>query len=431
MLSWSWFCGVTGSGEGESAVGLFCEVCGGASDVCCMSFTILLSTSIFPNRFEINRGVYIKRQALELGRRGRLTILSPVPYYPSFLKNSARAFYAKIPAQDNIDGLEVQYPRFFIVPKLFRFLHGPFMFGSLFLAYRRVIRREKPDVMLGFWAFPDGFATVLLARIFRLPVLVGVLGCDINYFTQSYLRRKLIGWALRSCDQVLSVSEALKREMVRRLDLPPGRVTVIPNGIEEGRFFPQDQDRMRELLGLDREDRIVLCVARLAVIKGVDVLVRAFARVEGSEKRLVVVGDGEEMPHLKTLVEELGLSNRVRLAGSKSHEDIPAWINAADLLVLPSINEGWPNVLMEAFACGKPVVASEVGGVPEIVNDSALGILTRPGDAEDLARGIEEGLGRDWDQAAIRARVQGRSWAVVADELHRELERVLERHRSS
>ncbi len=396
-----------------------------------MRIKILLSTSIFPNRFEINRGVYIKKQIQELALRNRVTIMAPVPYLPRFLKGGARGFYAEIPIMDHIDGLEIRHPRFFVIPKLLRFLHGPFMFLSLIGEYRRAVRRERPDVMLGFWAYPDGFATVLLARLFRLPVVVGVLGCDINQLTRPYLHRVMIRWALDNCDQVLSVSDALKRVMVERLGLSPRKVTVIPNGIQEGSFSPQERDRAREMLGLAREEQIALCVARLEPIKGVDVLLRAFARIQRSGRRLVVIGDGGEMPRLRALVEELDLAHRLQLVGARPHEEIPVWMNAADLLVLPSLNEGWPNVLMEAFACGRPVVASRVGGVPEIVCRPALGILTRPGDEEDLARGIEEGLERKWDRKTIRARVQGRSWAVVAGELQRELERVLERHRSA
>ncbi|HHS83917.1 MAG TPA: glycosyltransferase family 4 protein [Gammaproteobacteria bacterium] len=395
-----------------------------------MRINILLSTVIFPNRFEINRGIYIKKQALELARRDRLTIVVPVPYLPSFLGSTPLGFYAKIPREDNIDGLQVHYPRFFIVPKVLRFLHGPFLFFSVCRFYYRVIRDEKPEILLGFWAFPDGFANVLVAKIFKLPVVIGCLGSDINQCTKTYLRRKMIGWTLRNCDQVLSVSEALKAEMVNRLNVSPQRVTVIPNGIEEEIFYPRDRNEMREVLGLEKQCQIAVCVARLEPVKGIDILVHAFARIRRDGRLLVIIGDGEEMSRMKSLVEELGLSRSVLLLGSKPHDEIPDWINAADLLILPSRTEGWPNTLMEAFSCGKPVVASRIGGVPEIINSPMLGIMTNPGDAEDLARGIEEGLARDWDAEVIRARVLGRSWAVVTDELRTELQQVLQRCRT-
>ncbi len=395
-----------------------------------MRINILLSTVIFPNRFEINRGIYIKKQALELARRDRLTIVVPVPYLPSFLGSTPLGFYAKIPREDNIDGLHVHYPRYFIVPKVLRFLHGPFLFFSVCRFYYRVICDEKPEILLGFWAFPDGFANVLVAKIFKLPVVIGCLGSDINQCTKTYLRRKMIGWTLRNCDQVLSVSEALKAEMVNRLNVSPQRVTVIPNGIEEEIFYPRDRNEMREVLGLEKQCQIAVCVARLEPVKGIDILVHAFARIRRDGRLLVIIGDGEEMSRMKSLVEELGLSRSVLLLGSKPHDEIPDWINAADLLILPSRTEGWPNTLMEAFSCGKPVVASRIGGVPEIINSPMLGIMTNPGDAEDLARGIEEGLARDWDAEVIRARVLGRSWAVVTDELRTELQQVLQRCRT-
>lgn len=392
---------------------------------------ILLSTSIFPNRFEPNRGVYIKKQVKELARREKLTILVPVPYFPSFIKNRGQSFYANIPVEDNLDGLHVHYPRFFIIPKIFRFLHGPFMFLSVYRFYRQVINRDKPDILLGFWSFPEGFANVLIAKCFKLPVVIGCRGSDINQLTKPCIQRKIISWTLGNCSRVLSVSEALKTEMTRKLGVPAERITVIPNGIEEDKFYPQEQGKVRETLGLNKRDRITVCVARLETVKGVDILVRAFAQVRCEGRLLVIIGDGEEMPRLKTLVEELGLSNHVLLPGSKPHDEIPLWVNAADLMVLPSLTEGWPNVLMEAFSCGKPVVASRVGGVPEIVNNPSLGIMTRPGDADDLAREINNALERQWDADIIRARVLGRSWATVAEELRCELTQILEGHKSN
>ena len=390
---------------------------------------ILLSTVIFPNRCKINRGVYVKKLALEMARRGELTVVVPIPYFPPFMKDGKRDYFARIPLEDVIDGLPVSYPRFFIIPKLFRFLHGPSLFFSVFRFYQRLVTAEKPEVLLGFWAFPDGFANVLMAKFFGLPVVIGCRGSDINKLARPRMQRMMIGWALRNCDQVLAVSKALKRDIVEELRVPAQRVTVIPNGIEEDRFYPRDRNETRAALQLDREQQIVICVARLEPVKGVGTLIRAFARLVGGNQRLVIIGDGAEMTHLRKLIEELGESERISLVGAKPHDEIPLWINAADLVVLSSISEGWPNVLMESFACGKPVVATRVGGVPEIVNSPSLGILADPGDVDDLARAIEGGLVRSWDSDTIRARIRGRSWAVVAEELHTELKLVLRRYR--
>ncbi|HFC53701.1 MAG TPA: glycosyltransferase family 4 protein, partial [Gammaproteobacteria bacterium] len=212
----------------------------------------------------------------------------------------------------------------------------------------------------------------------------------------------------------MSVSEAMKREIVDGLKVSERHVTVIPNGIEEGHFYPRDRGEMRAALRLGENLQIVLCVARLEPVKGVEILIRAFARLEGSHRRLVIVGDGIERERLQRTVERLEQSGRVSLVGEKPHDEIPLWINAADLVVLPSTNEGWPNVLMESFACGKPVVATRVGGVPEIVTSPSLGVLAEPGDPDDLARALEEALARNWDAEVIRARVRGRGWRVVA-----------------
>ncbi len=390
---------------------------------------VLLSTVIFPNRFEVNRGIYIRKLIAELARRDQVSIVVPVPYVPKLMSWSRRGFYAEIGHVERLDGLEINYPRFVVIPKIFRFLHGPCLFASVFPFYRRLIHKERPEILLGFWTFPDGFANVLIAKLCGLPVVIGCLGSDVNQLTKPRIQRMMIGWALRNCDQVVAVSEALKREIISRLGVVPERVTVLPNGIEAERFFPRNRDAMRRELGLDPAERIALCVARLERVKGIDLLIHAFARIQGGQ-RLVIIGDGSEMEPLRALIARLGAAERIELLGAKPHDEIPQWINAADLLVLSSRTEGWPNVLMEAFSCGKPVAAFRVGGVPEIVNSPALGILVEPGDVEGLSAAIEQGLQRPWDPALIRERVQGRSWCVVSDELHQALRQVLERRKA-
>lgn len=380
---------------------------------------ILVSTTIFPNSIEINRGIYIKKQVLSLSKINniKIKVIAPIPYVPHKLKLKKYIKYNHIPSKEIVDGFEIYHPKYFILPKAFRSLHGIFFFISLLKFYLDVIKRFSPDIILGFWTYPDGFANVLFAKMMSIPVIIGCLGSDINRYKNYFFHRKMITWSLGEADKILVVSNALKEEVVK-LGIEPNKVKVIPNGIESDIFFPKNRDEIKEKLKLNLNERIVLCVARLSAEKGVDKLIKAFSKLKRNEVKLLIIGDGPEKKKLMELTQQMGLNGRVNFIGERPQREISDWINASDILCLPSLSEGWPNVLMEAFACGKPVVASRVGGVPEIITSDKLGIMVPPGDIEKLAEGIEQALKTSWNSQLIRSSVAHRTWDIVAQEIY-------------
>jgi glycosyltransferase involved in cell wall biosynthesis len=158
-----------------------------------------------------------------------------------------------------------------------------------------------------------------------------------------------------------------------------------------------------------------LYVGRLAEEKGVLSLVAAMAilRRQRSDVKLYVVGDGSERPKAEQLVAENGLTDDVVFLGSRDHQQVASWIGASDLLCLPSLREGCPNVVLEALASGRPVVGTKVGGVPDLI-DSRNGRLVPPHQPEALSAALNEVLNIDWDSAAIRHSVEDRSWRRAA-----------------
>ncbi|NIM19919.1 MAG: glycosyltransferase [Candidatus Latescibacteria bacterium] len=386
---------------------------------------ILLSTGIFPNKTDINRGIYIFRQAAALKNHCEVIALAPVPFFPSFIKFRKYSAYSKIPRQDNISGIDVAYPRYFVTPKILRSLHGFFLLASVFFSYRRVIKRYQPDLILGFHAYPYGFANVAIARIFNLPVFIGCRGSDINYLTKTFWRRKIITWTLRRCEKVLSVSESLKDEIVK-LGIDEARVAVIPNGIDLELFARTAKKKARQIIGMDEEAPICVCVGRMSPEKGVDVVVRALEHVQTEGLRLLLVGSGSEEDRLKTLATQLNVDEKIMFAGEKAYTEIPNWLCASDVLVLPSRNEGHPNAVLEALACGVPVIASRVGGVPEIITSPELGLLVDPDNPVQLARAIDQALARRWDPEKISGAVK-RSWNSVAQDILREASDYIEK----
>ncbi len=376
---------------------------------------VLLSTTLFPNRAEKTRCVFVEKLARALEPRCELDISVPLPWTPPLLKRGPYAHYRAIPAHDQLDGLRLRHPRYFVIPKLARSLHGLFMFLSLLRHHRRLIASHRPDVILGVWAYPDGFANLLTGRLFSIPVVISCRGSDINYLARKRLHRALIRWTLCRAALVLSVSEALKREIVA-LGVPADKVIVIPNGIEAEKFQPLPPAEARHRLNLEPDRRYVVSVSRLSHEKGLDILLNALALMRDQTVHLLLVGGGAERSALKALAQRLGIAARVTFVGDTTHTQIPLWLNAADLFVLPSRTEGWPNVLMEALACGKPVVGTNVGGIPEIIDSTTLGHIVPAEDPQALADAMDTALTSRWDPVAIRASVENRDWGTVAGE---------------
>jgi glycosyltransferase involved in cell wall biosynthesis len=186
-------------------------------------------------------------------------------------------------------------------------------------------------------------------------------------------------------------------------------------GVDQETFRLRDKQEIRARLGLPADARIIVSVGNLVSIKGPDVLLDAYTRlVPGLQEKtlLVFVGDGPMRPALETAVLENNLTDQVRFVGRRLHGEIPDWISAADLLCLPSLNEGCPNVVLEAFASGRPVVASAVGAVPDLVTP-ARGRIAQPGQSEHLAAALREVLAASWDAEAIRASIADLTWDAV------------------
>ncbi len=385
---------------------------------------ILLCTGLFPNRTNLQRGVYVLRQAVALSRRVDVRVIAPVPYFPAFAKSRKYSGFSRIPRKDTIEGIDVVYPRYYVIPRLFRFHHGLLLVFSVLNSFRRMVGEFRPDVVIGFFAYPYGYATVQLARMARVPVIVGVLGSDINVMARSGLRRRMVRGCLNASDKVFSVSRALKQATID-IGVRPEKIIVIPNGVDAERFARETRSQARAALKLPDSGRIVLCVANLVRIKGVDLVVRAFRDCGDESAVLVVVGDGEEREELQRLIGGMGLEERIRLVGAKPPTEVPRWLAASDLVVLGSRAEGHPNVLLEALASGRPVVATRVGGVSETITKEELGLLVEPEDAGALATGIREALSREWDEDAIRQIGVGRTWDNVADEIIAEVQSLL------
>lgn len=385
---------------------------------------ILISTAIFPNRVEPTRGTYVLNQAIALARHHDVKVISPIPYFPTWLRSDRYAWATRIPRNDVICDIQVEYPRYAFIPKILRFLHGHFVSFSVFGSYRRVVAEFRPDVLLGFSAYPDGAATIRVARRLGLPVVIGCIGADINQKARTGIQRRVISRALRASDLILTVCADLKRS-VEQLGIDARKIVVVPNGVQRDRFGVTDCVINRRRLELDERGRIVVCISRLSPEKGIDVLLDAFARTTTPGTSLYILGEGLQRPVLEQIRARSARQNDIHLLGPVAHADVATWLGAADLFVLPSRMEGHPNSLLEALACGLPAVATRVGGVPEIMTSDEIGFLVDPDDAAAMARAIDSALARRWNRERIVQLAGSRTWDDVASEIATQIEALL------
>lgn len=344
-------------------------------------------------------------------------MVAPVPYFPSWIRSSRWGKFGRIPREEKVENLSVYHPRYPLLPGFFMPLHGFLMFVGCFFLVRRLHRQFRFDCIDAHYVYPDGFAAVLLGRLLELPVVVSARGTDINLFPSFPSIRPLIVWSLRNAAGIIAVSSALKNAMTA-LGVPAEKICVIPNGVDTKRFHAVPQGQARQALGLPMEGKIAVSVASLTEAKNHPLLISAFAKMLGDSRsaKLFLVGEGPLRPALQESIRKLGLQENVILVGAKPNPELALWYSAADVSCLVSSREGWPNVIMESIACGTPVVATRVGGVPEILSSSELGLVAEQ-DSESIAAMLQLAFAKSWDRNGLALHAQSRGWNQVASEV--------------
>ena len=282
---------------------------------------------------------------------------------------------------------------------------------------------RQEDVVLATWAYPDACASVLMARWLGKPCVVKVHGSDLNVFARLRGARAIIRRILPKAEGIISVSHALTT-ILRDHDVPAERVHFVPNGVDATLFQPRNKQAARAELGVPLDQRLALYVGRLEEPKGIGELMTAFDDLgaQGPAFALALLGKGPWEGRVRAWAAAHG--DRVRVLGERPLTDVATWLAACDLLVLPSWREGTPNVVLEALASGRPVVATGVGGVPDVVRPAA-GVIVPPRDAGRLATALAAVLARQWDPYAIAATGPG-SWEDSAARVYQVLERAVE-----
>jgi glycosyltransferase involved in cell wall biosynthesis len=289
------------------------------------------------------------------------------------------------------------------------------------------VREYKPDIILNYIVYPDGDAALRIARALKVPLVVTAIGTDLNVIPP--LCEGLTRRVLREADFTVTVSGDLLKT-ARRLGAPEERSCAVLNGCDTGIFYPRDRAAARAALNIASDEEAIVYVGRLDMAKGLGELVTAIAGLAARRPHVhgYIIGDGPARQALADMIAAAGAEERITLAPSAATERVAQWMAAANLVTLPSYREGCPNVVIEAMASGRPVVGSDVGGIPELM-DSNDGRLVPARDAQVLETALDEVLGIKWDAAAISAH-HSRSWRDVSDDVEAILRTVLARRRS-
>jgi len=382
---------------------------------------ISVITPVFPTSSQGDRGIYIYRIVRSLQRYGRVDVVCTLVTYPMLpLVRPPAMRQGNLDVHFSPEGVNVRYLQYPGLPVLTRPLNSI----SCASAIKAHVKSLQPDIILAYWAQPEGNAAIAIGRSLGVPVIVGALGSDL--LLAKGIGRHLVRRAVARADRVLTVSADMSNVAIS-LGAQVDRVTTITNGCDRSVFHVRPRRSCRIKLGIDLNTRLVLFVGRMTKAKGLRELAAAFAQVRGRfvDAALVCIGEG---PMKKQFASGRG-AEPIRAVGYKTCDEIADWLGACDLLCLPSYSEGCPNAVMEALSCGRPVVATRVGGIPELVDDRS-GILVPPRDVTSLASAISECLNRTWDENAIAAQVR-RSWDDVADNTYSAcLEVLSERHGS-
>lgn len=380
---------------------------------------LLTFSTLFPSSVRPGHGIFVETRLRELLGSGEVEsrVVAPVPWF--FSTDPRWGDYARMaatPRREVRNGLDVLHPRYPLIPK-FGMTSAPLALAMAAApALKRLIKEGFDfDVIDAHYYYPDGVAAALLAGWFNRPFTITARGSDLNLIPQYPLPRRMMQWAAAKAQGSIGVCSALV-DVLRGWGVEEQRLHVMRNGVDLQRFRPLPQAQVRQELGLSGAP-LLLSVGYLIERKGHHISIEALAELLPShpDARLLIIGEGEERPRLLALAKRLGVEARVTLTGAIPNTELLRWYSAADVLILASSREGWANVLLEAMACGTPVVATRIWGTPEVVSSDKVGRLVTERTGKAFASEILRLLGAGINRNRVRNYAECFSWQATTD----------------
>jgi teichuronic acid biosynthesis glycosyltransferase TuaC len=376
---------------------------------------VLFASNLFPDATEPNRGLYNARLLHALANHCEIRVVSPRPTrgLPPFW--SPKAFSPR--AEDAT--LAPVFPPAAYLPKIGSRFNHRLMARTIRGQVLKIRERFAFDVILASWLYPDACAVAQLATELRVPVVAIAQGSDAHQYLQRPARRKIIVAAMQRAAGVVARSRALAG-LLREAGVADAKLRVIYNGVDTRLFRPGDRAGACHDLNVPPDETVLLYVGNLSRIKNPFALVEALPElnrlVPQRKWRAVFVGDGPLRHDLVAAAKFNGVAAQVQLAGPRAPAEVARFMQAADALCVTSDDEGMPNVILEAFACGLPVVATNVGGIPEILTEEFLGQLVKRRNPPALAAAVDALLAGPVERERIVAHGRTFSWERTAAE---------------
>jgi len=348
-------------------------------------------------------------------------------YYGSFVYDDARSLLKKgfevhvvtqhnpnIPYEEVMEGIHIHRfrwlePKEFKALIYFKGLKDNFRLLtytiSLFFSLIKTCRRYDVDIIHAHHAIPTGLFGVIVSKLLRKPSFITTHGMDItthgvdegplknvSNFEDHFFFKHLLSYSLKNCYRVLPVSNDLEKRILS-LGAEKEKVTVLRNAVDTDRFTPEKDNKIRNKYKFKSDDIVILFVGHLEAFKGLFELIYAFNNVKKEKEnvKLIIIGDGSQKIRSKKEINELGLEESVIFAGKIPPSEIHEFYQTSDIFVLPSHTDagGPPVVFIEAMACGLPVIGTDVGGIPEGIDDGVNGFIVPPESVEELTKKLE------------------------------------------
>ncbi len=373
-----------------------------------MRLKVAVVTPIFPIPSQMYRGRSQYELVRALAKHAHVEGICPFSRYPKWFQPS---FDHRAPdISYSLPGVSTRYFEYPAIPGLNRCINGVVCAKYL----EPYLRGYMPDVVLNFWLYPEGYAAVRVADNLGIPAVICSTGSDLNCIPDP-VSRYLTRIAMKRASFVVTKSEPL-RERAIQMGVNPSKVRTVLNGCNSGTFHLASRSAARAQLAVNEKAELVLYVGRLDPAKGIMELLDAFVSLANRRPnlRMAYVGDGPGGAELRRKAQDAKLEDRIFLADACSSQEVAQWLAAANVLALPSYAEGSPSAILEALNCGRPVIGTNVGGIPNMISEEC-GILVPPRDVPALANAIEDSMRRNWDERSI-SRQSRRGWEQVADE---------------
>lgn len=380
-----------------------------------MAQSLLIVSEFYPNENHPHAGLFVQQQLSYLPGEWQKTVLVPeIRYLPLPRYRELRRMQAQTGMRREGDVTVFRFP-LMTVPKL-----DAAVTPAQFLRQaRRAIAQsgQSFDLIHAHWAYRSGYVASKLAASLNLPFVLTLHGSDLNLWLHERGKKQKSLRALHAADALIVLSERM-RVLLDPYGLPEDKIFVVPQGLDLEKFAPRDSEVILQKRASVRAEFVFICVANFYPGKGHAILLQALSRLP-AEVGLILLGDGPLRPVWERTAADEVAAGRVHFAGQVRHDEIPDWLNAADALVLPSLREGLPTVILEALACGLPVVATDVGGVRDVIDGNGAGRVVPPGSPQLLAEEMLEVMKKPVDSREIRQKVVRFAWEAFTRSLAR------------